>query len=61
MRCGKPSSRAHNFTKLPKPIYHFKAHRTKNDVEMFLTGEIENKMYCDQQIQNEAIFESTLP
>ena len=23
---------------------------------MFLTGEIEYKMYCDQQMQNEAIF-----
>ena len=23
---------------------------------MFLTGEIEYKMYCDQQLQNEAIF-----
>ena len=32
---------AGNFTKVPKPIYHFKAYRTKNDVEMFLTGEIE--------------------
>ena len=52
----KPSSRARNFTKVPKPIHHFKAYRTKNDVEMFLTGEIEYKMYCDQQMQNEAIF-----
>ena len=48
--CGKPSSRARNFTKVPKPIHHFKAYRTKNDVEMFLTGEIEHKMYCDQQM-----------
>ena len=56
MRCGKPPSRARNFTKVPKPIHHFKAYRTKNDVEMFLTGEIEYKMYCHQQMQNEAIF-----
>ena len=56
MRCGKPSSRARNFTKVPKPIRHFKAYRTKSNVEMFLTGEIEHKMYCDQQMQNEAIF-----
>ena len=41
MRCGRPSSRARDFTKVPKPIHHFKAYRTKNDVEMFLTGEIE--------------------
>ena len=34
-----------NFTKVPKPIHQFKAYRTKNDVEMFLTGEIEHKMY----------------
>ena len=56
MRCGKPSSRARNFTKVPRPIHHFKAYRTKNDVEMFLSDEIEYKMYCDQQMQNEAIF-----
>ena len=56
MHCGKPSSQARNFTKVPKPIHHFKAYRTKSDVEMFLTSEIEYKMYCDQQIQNEAIF-----
>ena len=56
MRCGKPPSRALNFAKVPKPINHFKAYRTKKDVEMFLTGEIEYKMYCDQQMQNEAIF-----
>ena len=55
MRCGKPSSRARNFTKVLKAIHHFKAYRTKNEVEMFLTGEIEYKMYCDQQMQNEAI------
>ena len=55
MRCGKPSSRALNFAKVPKPIYHFKAYRNKNDVEMFLTCEIEYKMYCDQSMQNEAI------
>ena len=45
-----------NFTELPKPMHHFKAYRTKNDVEMFLTGEIEYNMYCDQQMQNEVIF-----
>ena len=56
MRCGKPPSRERNFTKVPKPIHHFKAYRTKNDVEMFLTGEIEYKVYCDQQMENEAIF-----
>ena len=56
MRCGKPSSRVRNFTKVPKPINHFKAYRTKNEVEMFLSCEIECKMYCDQQMQNEAIF-----
>ena len=56
MRCGKPSSRALNFTKVPKHIHHFKAYGTQNDVEMFLTDEIEYKMYCDQQMQNEAIF-----
>ena len=39
-----------------KPIHHFKAYRTKNDVDMFLTGEIEYKIYCDQQLQNGAIF-----
>ena len=55
MRCGKPSSRALNFAKVPKPIYHFKAYRNKNDVEMVLTCEIEYKMYCDQSMQNEAI------
>ena len=37
-------------------MHHFKAYRTKNDVEMFLTGEIEYQMYCDQQMQNEPIF-----
>ena len=37
-------------------MYHFKAYRAKNDVEMFLSGEIEYKMYCDQQMQNEAFF-----
>ena len=51
MGCGKPSSRARNFTTVPKPIYHSKAYRTKNDVEMFLTGEIEYKMFCDQQMK----------
>ena len=56
VRCGKPPSRGRNFTKVPKPIHHFKAYRSKNDVEMFLTREIEYKMYCDQQMQNEAIF-----
>ena len=56
MHCGKPSSRARNFTKVPKPIHRFKAYRTKHNVEMFFTGEIEYKMYCDQQMQNEAIF-----
>ena len=34
----------------------FKAYRTQNDVEVFLTGEIEYKMYCDQQMQSEGIF-----
>ena len=58
MGCEKPSSRARNFTTVPKPIYHSKAYRTKNDVEMFLTSEIEYKMFCDQQMQNEAIFKN---
>ena len=35
-----------------KPIHHFKAYKTKNDVKLFLTGEIDYKMYCDQQMQN---------
>ena len=56
MRFAKPSSRACNFTKVPKPTCHFEAYRTKSDVEMFLTGEVEYKMYCDQQMQSEAIF-----
>ena len=55
MHCGKPSSQAHNFTKVPKPIHHFKGYRTKNDVEMFLTGEIDYEIYCDHQMQNEVI------
>ena len=56
MCCRKPSSRTRNFTKVPTPIHHFKDYRTKNDVEILLTGEIEYKIYCNQQMQNEAIF-----
>ena len=29
-------------------------------MEIFLTGEIEYKMYCDQQMQNEAIWPANL-
>ena len=29
-------------------LQKFKAYRTKNDMEMLLTSEIEYKMYCDQ-------------
>ena len=33
MCCAKPSSQVGNFRKMPKPIHHFKAYRTKNDEE----------------------------